>query len=89
MVEFLVLSTCTYSYLRDVLLTLVLCTSSSIILCYVPLTAAGSQLPPAVPASHWGKSSTHNTIIITSRDAQRKARYSDRARPSVCYLAWA
>ena len=23
-------------------------------------------------------------IIITSRDAQRKARYSDRARPSVC-----
>ena len=23
-------------------------------------------------------------LIITSRDAQRKARYSDRARPSVC-----
>ena len=26
----------------------------------------------------------HSVSIITSRDAQREARYSDRARPSVC-----
>ena len=31
----------------------------------------------------------HVRLFVTSRDAQRKARYSDRAHPSVCYLAWA
>ena len=46
-----------------------------------------SLLPRVTSSVKRGIVIVHVRLFVTSRDAQRKARYSDRARPSVCYLA--